>query len=359
MNPPHELYRATELPIFQNRMYPTEAAAKACETGDVVLVQNPDTGLVYNAAFEPERLVYDSDYQNEQGNSDAFRVHLDSVAGMIKRHLDGKSLIEVGCGKGAFLEQLADAGFPITGMDPAYEGVNPAIRKEYFTPQSNLTGDGIILRHVLEHIPDPVGFLRHLRDSNGGRGTIYIEVPCLDWIIQNQSWFDVFYEHVNYFRLSDFHRMFGSVHEARHSFGGQYLSIVADLATLRDPQRDEPLIEFPAAFTTGIRYHAQRLALRAADPTLRTAVWGGASKGVIFAIQMMRAGAGIHAVVDINPAKQGKFIAVTGLRVLSPEEALEVLPPDSDIIVMNPNYLEEIRKLTDHRFHYLTTDHHA
>jgi hypothetical protein len=44
-----------------------------------------------------------------------------------------------------------------------------------------------------------------------------------------QSWFDLFYEHVNYFRLDDLRRMFGTVHEAGHLFGGQYLYIVADL----------------------------------------------------------------------------------------------------------------------------------
>src|SRR3546814_9608010 len=61
---------------------------------------------------------------------------------------------------------------------------------------------------------------------------IYIEVPCFDWIVEHSAWFDVFYEHVNYFRLADLRAMFGTVHEAGHLFGGQYLYIVADLSTL-------------------------------------------------------------------------------------------------------------------------------
>ena len=91
-----------------------------------------------------------------------------------------------------------------------------------------------LLRHVLEHIQDPVSFLAEIANANQG-GQIYIEVPCFDWILEHKAWFDLFYEHVNYFRLDDLRRMFGTVHEAGHLFGGQYLYVVADLASLRDP----------------------------------------------------------------------------------------------------------------------------
>lgn len=348
-----ELYRAEQMPLFQNHMFATREEALDCETGDVVLVQDAGTGLVFNHAFEPGRIVYDEHYQNEQANSPAFQSHLDSVAALITRHLKGRPLIEVGCGKGGFLNQLAKLGFPITGMDPAYEGDNPAIRKEYFSPASAITGEGVILRHVLEHIPDPLAFLREIRDANAGGGLVYIEVPCLDWILENRSWFDIFYEHVNYFRLADFRRMFGRLLEATHSFGGQYLSVLADLSTLRKPALDEPMLEFPSSFMSGISRHAERLK---AGQATSTAIWGGASKGVIFAIQMKRAGAPVQKVIDINPAKQGRFLAVTGLQVLPPEAALADMPDGSDIIVMNPNYLGEIRELTAGRFQYLTTD---
>jgi len=347
----HELYRAMQMPLFQNRMYADAGTARACETGDVVLAQDEITGLVSNVAFEQDRLVYDEHYQNEQANSAAFRQHLDWVASLIQRHLSGKRLIEVGCGKGGFLDKLVDLGFEITGMDPAYEGNNPSIRKEVFSPASEITGDGIILRHVLEHIQDPVEFLKLIRDANGGRGWIYIEVPCLDWIIQNHSWFDVFYEHVNYFRLSDFHRIFGTVIEGTRSFNGQYLSVLADLATLRDPVREEPLIQFPEAFSKGIQETAEKLRNSDSDSV---AIWGGASKGVVFAIQMMRQGLMVKTVIDINTAKQGKYLAVTGLRVKSPKEAISQLPNGSNIIVMNSNYLPEIREATNSRYEYHT-----
>lgn len=351
-----EIYRAERLPVFQNRMFRSEASARNCARGDVVLVQSMESGLIFNRAFQPELMHYDADYQNEQGHSGAFKLHLDAMAKIVSRHFAGMSLIEVGCGKGLFLEQLSEIGFDVTGLDPTYEGSNPRIVKEYFTSASGIRAQGIVLRHVLEHVQDPMRFLVELLESNGGSGRIYIEVPCMDWIAQHRAWFDIFYEHVNYFRLSDFERMFSSVIEAGHCFDGQYLYVVADLASLRQP-RYRPGDEFalPRDFMSAIGECRSRVL--ASGRAAAHAIWGGASKGVIFALFMEREGAPIDTVIDINPAKQGKFLAATGLRVSSPEEGQQRLQPGADLFVMNSNYLREIQMLTAHRYNYLLVEH--
>jgi len=350
-----EIYRAEQLPALQNRMFATAQAARDCARGDVVLVQSLATGLIFNAAFRAELVEYAADYQNEQGLSAAFARHLDAVVEVMNRHFTGATLIEVGCGKGLFLERLLAGGFDVTGLDPTYEGTNPRVIKKFFTPEIGLLADGIVLRHVLEHVVDPVAFLAGLLESNGGEGKIYIEVPCLDWIARNDAWFDIFYEHVNYFRLADFDRMFGTLHEAGHTFGGQYLYAVADLATLRVPRRrarDD--FHFPPGFMSSFDACEARLA--AQPPGAPRAIWGGASKGVIFALFMERAGTPVDTVIDINPAKQGRYLAGTGLRVQSPEEAMAHLPDGADVFVMNSNYLREIEAATAHRYHCLLID---
>ena len=116
------LYQQKKLPIFQNRMYETEAEAKHCQTGDISLVQDLNTGLIYNEAFTPENVVYDATYQNEQGVSKHFQVHLSEVSKIIERCIGKKGVVEVGCGKGSFLELLLSLGFDVTGFDPTYEG---------------------------------------------------------------------------------------------------------------------------------------------------------------------------------------------------------------------------------------------
>jgi len=353
-----ELYRASQLPVFQNRMFHSEQAARDCAKGDVLLVQDLDTGLIFNHAFRPELMQYDADYQNEQAESVVFQRHLEQMSNLVVKHFHGDSLLEVGCGKGRFLELLQELGFDIKGVDPTYEGSNPAVIKEYFTPALGVRADGIVLRHVLEHVKDPVGFLSNIRDANGGTGKIYIEVPCFDWICAHRSWFDIFYEHVNYFRLSDFSRMFGVVHEAGHAFGGQYLYIVADLATIRSPKCDAAdQVEFPTDFLGPVNQYVNRVKTQSADHGSPAAIWGGASKGVIFSLFMQRAGAKIDLVIDINPAKQGKYLAATGFRVHAPEEAIAKLTSGADLYVMNSNYLREIQEQTAHQFNYILVEH--
>ena len=165
-----EIYRVNDLPVFQNLIYPDVESAINCVRGDLVLVQNEETGLVFNQAFEPDLVYYNSEYQNEQGLSSFFQEHLRTVETIVSRHLKGCSLIEVGCGKGGFLSQLHNSGFDIIGMDPAYEGDSPLVRKEYFTSGLGVHGDGIILRHVLEHISDPMSFLQRIKETSPASG---------------------------------------------------------------------------------------------------------------------------------------------------------------------------------------------
>jgi hypothetical protein len=144
--------------------------------------------------------------------------------------------------------------------------------------------------------------------------------------------------------------MFGNVIESGRLFGGQYLYVVADLASLRRPTIDSnDRVDFPDRFTAGL---AERVRAEAG----RVAIWGGASKGVIFSMLKERLGQPVDVVIDINPAKQGKYLAATGLVVRSPEAALEAFPAGSTIYVMNSNYMEEIKAMSKHAYVYVGVD---
>jgi SAM-dependent methyltransferase len=349
----HELYRVADLPVLQNRTFADPASARASASADMLLVQDEKSGLIFNQAFDANKLSYDADYQNEQAHSGQFQKHLNDVEGIIARHFKGQELIEVGCGKGYFLELLKGLGYAITGIDPAYEGSNADVIKAPFTRGLGLAADAIVLRHVLEHIQDPVSFLAEIADANQG-GQIYIEVPCFDWILEHKAWFDLFYEHVNYFRLDDLRRMFGTVHEAGHLFGGQYLYIVADLATLRlTPEQPVPRLDLPDGFTASLE---RAVHIVQGAPQQGSAIWGASSKGVIYSLFLQRAGVAVDRVVDINPAKQGRYLPLSGARVSSPQEAMDALPEGANLFVMNSNYLEEIKRMTGGRYVYHAVD---
>jgi hypothetical protein len=123
--------------------------------------------------------------------------------------------------------------------------------------------------------------------------------------------------------------------------------VIAELSTIRRPKRNpaDP-VRFPTNF-----FRKQEFA---SGPAV---IWGGASKGVIFALLMERSGRAVSSVIDINLAKQGKYLPATGLRVQSPEEVLAELPRGSTIYVMNSNYLDEIREMSGGSYTYVVVDH--
>ena len=62
-------------------------------------------------------------------------------------------------------------------------------------------------------------------------------------------------------------------------------------------------------------------------------------------------------MIDINPAKQGKYLPSTGLLVQSPQDALAKIPQGSRIYVMNSIYLKEIVEMSGNQFKYIEVDH--
>jgi hypothetical protein len=80
------------------------------------------------------------------------------------------------------------------------------------------------------------------------------------------------------------------------------------------------------------------------DKKKRAIVWGSGSKCVGF-MTTLGVKDEIQYIVDINPRRNGKFIPGVGKQIVSPE-FLKQYKPDT-VIVMNPIYSNEIKKMMD------------
>ncbi|GAB3546842.1 class I SAM-dependent methyltransferase [Spirosoma fluminis] len=94
------------------------------------------------------------------------------------------SILDVGCGTGAFLETCKNGGWQIMGMEPDPEARTKAIDKLKVPIQSSLediddahTYDIISLWHVLEHIADIEKAITKLYSLLSENGTLLIAVP--------------------------------------------------------------------------------------------------------------------------------------------------------------------------------------
>lgn len=337
-----------KLPATNNNIYTSESEARTSPVSEFSLAVSDQYQYLFN--FEFTEPTYDPHrYQNEQALSPFFRNHLLKVAEVLADRFGTSDFVcEVGCGKGSFLEILEESGFDnIVGFDRAYEGDNPKIIKDYLSVRYQpLNADVVVLRHVLEHISDPIRFLNEVEINNGQPCKFVIEVPSADWILKSDSFWDFTAEHANYFTKESFRAMFGNL-ELVEMFGGQYLLALCESSNLRiNGHRSwtkSTVLEKMIMDSTSA-HHATRI-LRSG----RYWVWGGSAKGVMLLFHLSQLlGTTFHqpeAIIDINPAKQGSYAAVTGIPIVAPSRLYEMALDGDTVLVVNPNYEHEVRAM--------------
>ena len=335
------IYESRNIPIFQNKVYLTEKEAKNVLTGDIVLGQCQECGFVFNREFDEKVMNYDGSYENEQAYSSYFQLYIKEIIELLRSagFLSNK-VIEIGCGKGYFLNQMQQEGFDVIGFDPAYDGDNPRIIKDYFSDKyKEIRADTIILRHTLEHIQKPFDFIHSIAKSNGYTAKIFVEVPCFDWITEKSAFWDIYYEHCNYFTMQTLRSMFTASRIGKH-FRGQYIHLLADLNDLKSfIKRDEkPNLVKDILFASELERY-KRFVMQ----NQGVLVWGAGAKGATFVNLTDSYRQFIDGIIDINPKKQNRYVAKTGHKIygINVLEDKEV----KNILVMNENYLDEIMNI--------------
>jgi SAM-dependent methyltransferase len=362
------LFEAAGQPAMLNALFPTKAAAVACPRVDLEFRVCIDCGFVWNLRFSPSHAAYDATYVNDQSCSGVFRTHLDRVReGIVKRAPDRSEwMLEVGCGQGGFLLELAERlGSRALGVDPACTAANesnritfmPRLFDDELAQQISAEGqrfDVVCCRHVLEHLADPQGVLRSIRRIlHPSRGVLYVEVPDVSWILEHEAFFDLFHEHCSLFSESSLRSALRAegfdVTSIEKVFGGQYLAAFARAG-------DGRCARFEAASEIGARAVEHARALRAARRSMQNRfreiagdgpaiLWGAGAKSVSLLAHLRLEEDAIDCLVDVNPTKWRRFVAVSGREIIPPADLPARLSGSSTpatIVVMNPNYADEI-----------------
>ncbi len=373
------LYRS-RVPVLTNLLLLTQEAAKQIPRGDIHLVACENCGFVFNCAFEPSAL-YNEGYDNSQAHAPSFERYLDALIHSLvtEQHIQHHRIIEVGCGDGLFLRKLVEASDENTGygFDPSYQGPLEALQGRlqfetcyYDETCCHISADVLICRHVIEHIPDPLQFLRTLRRAlaSSPRTRAFFETPSLEWIMRNNVVWDIYYEHCSYFTVDTItlalERSGFKVECIKHTFEEQYLWVeatISDAVSLCTLPAIEPdsLLSLTAQFR---RYERQlceqwKQTLQVLRQDGSVALIGAAGKGVTLANLIDPDCQLISCIVDLNPRKHLKFLPGTGHPIVSYEEMKTY--GITSALLMNPNYYNDTLQLLAHyQFHVrLITDH--
>jgi SAM-dependent methyltransferase len=365
-------------PFYEVRGVPTHSClvlrdqdvARSWPTGDVTLAWCQRCGFIQNDAFDPDRVEYGADYEDSQ----AYSPHWVSWARELvsdltaRRGLQGGRALEIGCGKGDFLALLADvADMDGVGYDPAFRPgpLVPAVadrltfhRREFTAEVGVHEADLVCCRHVLEHVDDPAGFLAMVRAAIGDAldTVVLFEVPGSERILEEFAFWDIYYEHCAYFTetslSSALERAGFEVLALRSEYDGQYLLLearprpaVCPPSGVTDAAAVGRLAAQIATFAAGMPARLSGLREQLAEMAARgepTVFWGAGSKAV-GCLTTVGLTDEVVAVVDIDPAKQGGFLAGTGHPVVAPAELTRLRP--GHVVVMNSSYTVEVATL--------------
>lgn len=405
------------------RLYQDREAAREAPRGAINLMHCENCDFIWNADFDSALVQYDHLYESTQSHSPRFRVHEAELAHQILTLSQGHAtlhspnsgdtappvpsgIVEIGCGQGEFLAQIAalkrtrqcsdtwgagtsDSTGALSGFDPAYDaqrvqtnapsgaGTHPdragySITAQRFQPDDLPAGTGLVLHKMtLEHVPDPIGFLRDIHRAmlRVGAHTHVAIIPNFDHILGRSHFWDVIYEHCNYLTRRAFVAMLGAAGfddiTVTIAYEGQHL-----IATSRPrlgtkdgarngtmdgtgngtkPADDRSISPHMADLGALMSARAgwQKIINGPTEPASGPqvfALWGAGSKAVSF-LDVTETADRFVCAVDINPRKQGSYLPGSGLPIVSPAAiaALNV----TDIIIVNPIYLSEIQTKLD------------
>lgn len=362
-------FEMLDIPVFCNILWSDRDGALNCNRGDLKLSFCADCGFIDNVAFDPERLEYTQVYENALDFSPRFQQYAHNLAERLINtyNLQEKTIIEIGCGKGEFLTLLCELGNNRgIGFDPTYVPLPEHeklgdriqfIQDLYSENHANYQGDFICCRHTLEHIPTPTKLLKTLEKTleNNPEIGIFFEVPNALDIFRNMAVWDIIYEHCCYFTPVSLGYIFSScgfeVKEITEEFRGQFLCIEAHPSSDGDqsiqPKTEQvnqlanSIAEFKQKFENKLSDWEHKLE-QMANQGQRVVIWGSGSKGVTF-LNFLKGNSSIEYVVDINPRKQGMYVAGTGQKIVPPEFLVDYKP--DVVIIMNPIYKQEITQM--------------
>jgi C-methyltransferase C-terminal domain len=195
---------------------------------------------------------------------------------------------------------------------------------------------------------------------------VFFMIPEITRILNLRAFWDIYYEHCSYwspgslaraFRIAGFDPL-----QVWTDYDDQYVLIAARPSSdrsgvgapnqIRGPGNGDILAneEPPEALAAKVRSFSEAVALdrvrwrdwldRLRRARQKAVLWGGGSKAVAF-LTTLDVRAGIDHAVDLNPRRNGTFIAGTGQQIVVPEFLAQHQP--DVVIVMSPIYLPEIK----------------
>lgn len=297
-------------------------------------------------------------------------------------HLEGKKFLEVGCGRGEFLQVLTEFPVQAFGMEHRRELVELAresgltVWQEFPEEPDQIFADGqkglfdvFLSFNFLEHQPRPDVMLQAIYHNLADDGMGLVTVPALEYILEKGSYYELIRDHIAYYSFDTLRNLLeqnGFLVLEEEMINRDTISMIVKKVPGRGKNcaagangdsaaEDGRSIPVPSPIcvtplvdgfeTTGREIRDMLQEMEAEGKSL--AVWGASHQGFTLAATTLL-GSRARYIIDSAPFKQGRFAPACHLPIVPPEHFFE--EPVDGILIVAPGYTDEIAGIIRSRF---------
>ena len=278
------------------------------------------------------------------------------VSWVDKYNLKGKSILEVGCGRGEYLSILKQTEVSLAhGIEYSKESVSSCINSElsvtkgffgdenFVLPKQKY--DGFICLNFMEHWPDPNRVLEHLKHNLSEGAVGIIEVPNFDMILKQGLYSEFISDHLFYFTKDTLTFMLNY-----NGFEVIECSVIWHDYILSAVVRKRKRIDLSLLKSRKLNVETELNSFIDKFEKKEVAIWGAGHQSLAV-MSLAKLENKIRYVVDSAPFKQGKYTPATHFPIVAPIELVN--NPVKAVIIIAASYSNEVARIMKNTYQHI------
>ncbi len=288
---------------------------------------------------------------------------------MREKGIQGRNIVEVGCGGGEFLAMWADfqdedsSRINVMGIEHSdslvKRGQNNGLNiSKNFAEGNNVYADykfdAFVQFNFLEHQPYPADMLRNIWLNLNEKAIGLVTVPSFEYIIENDGYYELMRDHIAYYTVESLSYLFenNGFRVLKNRFVNRdTIELIVEKTEMDKgsvsvnvmPVEVSKLVDNFGEIKKTIQNHVDNLN----KENKKLAIWGASHQTFTLA-----ATTGLNNkvsyIIDSAEFKQGKYSPVSHLPIVSSDHYCE--EPVDEILIVAPGYTEEIAGIINNKF---------
>ena len=345
--PEHPLLQYNNMPKSA-QYFPDEVTVEG-ETGvDINIYECRHCGLL-QASGKP--VPYYRDVIRATGVSDEMRrFRVQQFKGWVEENdLQGKKIIEIGCGKGEYMAFMEETQAQVTGLEHLEESVLQGNKDGHailqgFVEDENIMipgapYDAFYIMNFLEHIPNPGDFLVGIANNLAENAVGLVEVPNINMILEQSLYSEFIQDHLSYFTSQTLRIMLElNGFEVLECDEIWYRYIISIKVRKRKNTNTHQFEESIRTMKDELDQYFSRMIKEG-----KTIAGWGAGHQALANLSLLKLQDKIKYIIDSAEFKQNKFTPATHIPIVAPD-VLSKGEVDA-VLIMAAGYSDEIKNI--------------